>query len=153
MALLGVTVVSTREKRIQSALMTPEGMVLFEAEDGPVLTVRKSMGPFDRPGFARGLMNDVEMIFLAPDAPASPGRFDQGGTGCRYRLADGGLLDTIWEKDGARRIVRYDASGRRVRRVNLSRGAPAKGKMVLTAFGNARYEIEMEGVEAVRVGE
>lgn len=153
LALLGVTVVSARRGSLQTALMTPEGMVLFEAETGPELKVERSVPPFDREGFARGLMDDVKMIFLVPEGSAEPGTFEDGAVGCRYRLAAGGWLDAAWEPNGVRRIVRYDSSGKRIREVILERGAPGRGRMVLTATGSAGYRIEMEAVEAVRVGE
>ena len=153
LSLLGVTVVASRAKTLKTALMTPEGMVLFEAESAPALTVHRSVPPFDREGFARGLMADVRMIFFAPQGPAEQGTFQDGSIVCRYRRRAGGWLDAVWHENGARRIVGYDESGRRVREVALQRGAPAGGTMVLTASGDADYRIEMEAVEAVRVGE
>ena len=153
LGLLGATVISTREESVKTALMTPEGMVLFAAESGPALAVHQSVPPFDREGFAQGLMADVRMIFLAPGGPAEQGSFEDGAAVCRYRRAEGGWLDAIWAGDGHRRIVAYDAAGRRIREVVMERGAPGKGRMVLTASGDADYRIEMEGVEAVRLGE
>jgi hypothetical protein len=153
LSLLGATVVSARRGSVTSALMTPEGMVLFEAEAGQALAVQRSVPPFDREGFARGLMDDVKMIFLAPEGAAEAGAFEDGAVGCRYRLATGGWLDAAWEPNGVRRIVRYDSTGRRIREVAMQRGAPGKGRMVLTAAGSAGYRIEMEAVEAVRLGD
>jgi hypothetical protein len=153
LGLLGATVISTRDQSVKTALMTPEGMVLFEAESGPALAVHQSVPPFDRSGFARGLMTDVRMIFLAPPGPAEQGRFKDGAAVCRYRRAEGGWLDAIWADDGNRRIVAYDSAGRRIREVVMERGAPARGRMVLTASGDADYRIEMEAVEAVRLGD
>jgi hypothetical protein len=153
LGLLGATVISTRDQSVKTALMTPEGMVLFAAETGPELAVHQSVPPFDRSGFARGLMADVRMIFLAPPGPAEQGRFKDGAAVCRYRRAEGGWLDAIWADDGNRRIVAYDAAGRRIREVVMERGAPGRGRMVLTASGDADYRIEMEAVEAVRLGE
>ncbi|MGD8366914.1 MAG: hypothetical protein PVG78_04670 [Desulfobacterales bacterium] len=153
LTLLGVTLVSSGRRSLQSALMTPEGMVLFEADAGPPLAVQRSVPPFDRKGFARGLMDDVKMIFLVPEGSAEPGAFEDGAIGCRYRLAAGGWLDAAWEPNGVRRIIRYDSAGKRIREVTMERGAPGKGRMVLTATGSAGYRIEMEAIEAVRLGE
>ena len=71
-SLLGVTKGEPSERRLQSLLLTPEGFILFDAElseDG--LAVRKAVAPFDSPAFARGLMEDVSLLFLSH--PVSPG--------------------------------------------------------------------------------
>ena len=66
-SLLGVTKGEPSERRLQSLLLTPEGFILFDAElseDG--IAVRKAVAPFDSPAFARGLMEDVALLFLPP---------------------------------------------------------------------------------------
>ena len=151
-SLLGVTVVSSHRRSLKTALMTAEGVVLFEAESGDAALVRKSLPPFDRPGFAEGLMADVRMLFLPPaGAPSAAGIAPDGALVCRYRGPDGEILDTVVTASGRREIHRYDADGRRIRTAVLESGAPAAGRMVLTASGGADYRIEMEAVEAVRV--
>ncbi len=153
-SLLGVTVVSTHRRSMKTALMTTEGVVLFEAEGGDGTTVRKTLPPFDRAGFAEGLLADVGMLFLPPeDPPFAAGTAPDGSLVCRYRRPNGETLDTVVTASGSREIHRYDTDGQRIRTAVLEKGAPAAGRMVLTASGGADYRIEMEAVEAVRVGE
>ena len=66
-SLLGVTKGEPSERRLQSLLLTPEGFILFDAElsEGGI-AVRKAVAPFDSPAFARGLMEDVSLLFLPP---------------------------------------------------------------------------------------
>ena len=63
-SLLGVTKGEPSERRLQSLLLTPEGFILFDAElsEGGI-AVRKAVAPFDSPAFARGLMEDVSLLF------------------------------------------------------------------------------------------
>ncbi len=64
---LGVTKGEPSERRLQSLLLSPEGFVLFEAERREDrIVVRKAVTPFDSPAFARGLMEDVALLFLPP---------------------------------------------------------------------------------------
>jgi len=151
-SLLGVTVVSTHRRSLKTALMTTEGVVLFEAESSDATMVRKSLPPFDRPGFAEGLMADVRMLFLPPAGPPfAAGAAPDGSLVCRYRRSNGETLDTVAAASGRRELHRYDTNGRRIRTAILEKGAPAAGRMVLTASGGADYRIEMEAVEAVRL--
>ena len=65
---IGVTSLAGDE--ISCALMTVEGLTLFAAvfKTGAEPEVRRAVPPFDRPGFARGLMADVRTIFVQPPA-------------------------------------------------------------------------------------
>ena len=66
-SLLGITKGEPSERRFESLLLTPEGFILFDAErreDG--IAVRKAVAPFDSQAFARGLMEDVTLVFLPP---------------------------------------------------------------------------------------
>ncbi|RUM40079.1 MAG: hypothetical protein DSY80_10830, partial [Desulfocapsa sp.] len=64
--LIGVTVLQAGNLR--TVLMGVEGLVLFEAEQQPngKPVVRKAMPPFNKMGFAEGLMADVRTLFVEP---------------------------------------------------------------------------------------
>ncbi len=83
-SLLGVTKGEPSERRLQSLLLTPEGVILFDAElsEGRI-AVRKAVAPFDSPAFARGLMEDVSLLFLPPQVkPIAWGKETDGTMIC-----------------------------------------------------------------------
>jgi len=83
-SLLGVTKGEPSEHRLQSLLLTPEGFILFDAElsEGGI-AVRKAVVPFDSPAFARGLMEDVSLLFLPPQVkPIAWGKETDGTIIC-----------------------------------------------------------------------
>ncbi|MDP1992450.1 MAG: hypothetical protein Q8K00_15695, partial [Syntrophales bacterium] len=49
---IGIVVADPRTRRLQMALMTIEGFVLFAAESGETLVVNRAVPPFDSPGFS-----------------------------------------------------------------------------------------------------
>ena len=85
-SLLGVTKGEPSERRLQSLLLTPEGFILFDAElsEGGI-AVRKAVAPFDSPAFARGLMEDVTLLFLPPQVkPTAWGKETDGTMICNW---------------------------------------------------------------------
>ncbi len=86
-SLLGITKGDPTSRKLHTVLLTPEGFILFEAEQhGDTISVLKAVAPFDSSAFARGLMEDVNLLFLAP-----LGRLLKWG-----RTADGAVL-CQWE--------------------------------------------------------
>ncbi len=69
--LAGVAVISSDAGSIECALMTLEGLVLFSGRDNGagILTVDRAVAPFDRQGFAEGLMADLRLLFFQPQSP------------------------------------------------------------------------------------
>lgn len=66
--LMGVTVIDASPRTIAAALMTVEGVVLLQASLDKTLTVQRALPPFDREGFAAGLLADIRLMFMEPDA-------------------------------------------------------------------------------------
>jgi len=86
-SLLGITKGDPAGRKLHTVLLTPEGFILFEAEQhGDAISVLKAVAPFESPAFARGLMEDVNLLFFPP----------QGGASKWGRTADGALL-CQWE--------------------------------------------------------
>jgi hypothetical protein len=83
-SLIGVTKGDPVERNLHSALLTPEGFVLFEAErSGDRLDIIRALPPFDSFAFAKGLIGDVELIFLAPRGrPSESGMARDGSFVC-----------------------------------------------------------------------
>jgi hypothetical protein len=90
-SLLGITQGDPAERKLHTVLLTPEGFILFEAEQREdTISVLKSVAPFDSPAFARGLMEDVNLLFLPPRGrPSKWGRSADGAVLCQWESPDG----------------------------------------------------------------
>lgn len=86
--LLGITQVDSESRSLHSVLMTIEGMVVFEAKyENQDTTVKRATPPFDSPHFAKGLLQDVKLIFLPPqDKCIDVGLTNDGKFICRYSI-------------------------------------------------------------------
>jgi hypothetical protein len=150
--LVGVTVFSSQDRVLDCILMTAEGFVLFEAADAGRVQVRRAVPPFDRPGFAAGLLADVRLVLLAPKGTPTAGRTADGQTVCRYRSAGGGTTDIAAEPEGWR-LTCFDANGRRKRTAIMQ--APAAGgapeRITLQAHGPAAYRLSLNLISATRL--
>jgi hypothetical protein len=146
-SLLGVTKGEPSEHTLQSLLLTPEGFVLFDAEfREDDLLVRKAVAPFDSPAFARGLMEDVILLFFPPQEKPTTWRKKTDGTRiCRWEDTYGfrtevkGSMDTGWR-------IRYkDRRGEVIKEVILS-GPFVDGlasHIELNATQPASYQLKM----------
>jgi len=95
-SLIGITTGDPVGRKLHTVLLTPEGFILFEAEQHEdAISVLKAMAPFDSPAFARGLMEDVSLLFLPP----------HGGPSKWGRSADGAILCQWESPDGSRREI------------------------------------------------
>ncbi|MCP3951472.1 MAG: hypothetical protein GY697_04545 [Desulfobacterales bacterium] len=156
--LVGVTVVDSSQQIVDCALMTVEGFVLFQAHMGKTLRVERAVPPFDREGFAAGIMADVRLMFLEPPRE----HMQTGWSGepsalgsqrvCRYTRKAGMTTDvrpgTGWQ------INRYTSRGNLTRTVTAEPAggkAGFPGRLRLQAAGPAGYTLEMKLVDAVRV--
>jgi hypothetical protein len=146
-SLLGVTKGEPSERSLQSILLTPEGFVLFEAEfREDDLSVRKAVAPFDSPAFARGLMEDVTLLFFPPQARPTTWKKKTDGTKvCQwedpygFRTEVKGSMDTGW------RIKYKDRRGEVIKEVFLS-GPFVNGlasRIELNATQPASYQLRM----------
>ena len=95
-SLLGITKGDPADRKLHTVLLTPEGFILFEAEQREdTISVLKAVAPFDSAAFARGLMEDVNLLFFPP----------QGGPSKWGRSADGAILCQWESPDGSRREI------------------------------------------------
>jgi hypothetical protein len=116
-AVIGVT--SLNDDNIACALVTVEGLTLFEAvfrHDGS-FKVKRAVPPFDSPVFATGLIGDIRAIFQPPPGQASMGQLllpapAAGLTAvCRYKVPTGGVVDVLPDVDGCWQIKSYTPDG------------------------------------------
>ena len=146
-SVLGVTVVDGNS--LSCALMTVEGFTLFEARLGDRLEVDRAVPPFDRPGFAEGLMEDVRALFIRPEGSAVRyGRLADGAESCRMTGPDGAVTDILPLENGCRQIKTYDSGGRLTRTITAHSCRKAGSITIpealeLTVPGPAGYTLKM----------
>jgi len=151
-SLLGVIKGEPLERRLHSLLLTPEGFILFDAEfrEGGI-AVRKAVAPFDSPAFARGLMEDVTLLFLPPQGrPKTWGKEADGTWVCRWESPDGFRTEVRGSMDHGWRILRRDDQGEVTKEVSLI-GPFVQGlafHLELRASKPASYRLRMTLVQA-----
>ncbi len=156
---IGVTKLDGED--IECALMTVEGLTLFEAvfpHDKDV-EVRRAVPPFDKPEFAKGLIVDLRAIFLPP-----PGRMQTGfvrlpsqppvtSAVCRYRKPDQGIVDVLPNVHGCWRINSYTPDHIMQRSI-VGRSCKKIGSRLipdyidLTTYGRTGYTLKMTLISA-----
>lgn len=153
-SLTGVSVVSSRDRSIGWALMTVEGFVLFSGRFDGTLTIDRAIAPFDRPGFAQGLLDDLMLLFFAPQAPhITTGRLENGAYVCRYGSPEE-TTDLVYGDDGAWSLRQYTSNHRLSRTVVADEMTTVAddafaGHLVLKMHGVAGYQLELRLVEAI----
>lgn len=149
--MIGVTITDPVTRSISCALMSAEGMAFFEAVTGPDgLKVSRALPPFDSGDFARNMMDDIDLIFLAPqEALAQQGVLVTGERVCRRHKKQGGWIDVSEGRDGRIQIRRYSEGGSLQRDVNLnSNSANAYASIELQA---ENYTLVMTLIESEAV--
>jgi hypothetical protein len=152
--MMGLTVLSSRLRSNRSVIMSLEGFVVFDGEFNQGLKVHRALPPFDSPGFAEGLMEDIRLIFFKPEGPAAEcGILTDGSTVCRYKNPDGGVVDIVFRSTGTFEALRYDRKQRLTRIVRIpvdARSAAGLPQTIeLTAQGKQAYKLVMTLLEAV----
>ena len=139
---------------LKCALLSVEGVVLFEAVLDRDLAVNRALPPFDHPEFARGLMRDVQNIFLPPSAhPPQTGIVVSGEAVCRYVAEEGQTVDLFLSEDGSSRMHIYGPDQRRTRTIVRQGSGSAAAGMIpetlkLIAPGRKGYTLTMKLISA-----
>lgn len=148
---VGVTVFDPAAETIHSVIMTIEGFVLFEArhEKGE-LRVDRAVPPFDAGRFAAYMMEDVRLIFLAPEGrPADAGVLEDGSAICRYYENQDRILDVVVHQDDTWEIETYRGSHERLRKIRaLSVQDRIPELLELTGFGFLDYSLRLKLISA-----
>jgi hypothetical protein len=137
--IIGVTLADPSARVISCAIMTAEGMVLFEAESGPgTLKVNRALPPLDSADFAKNMIEDIKLIFFAPEGKFQvKGTLPDGATACRYKEENGDWIDVINDKSEGIVIKRYSSAGSLKRQIKFNKMA-----------GNIYQSIELQANEA-----
>ena len=153
--LLGASVISSKDRTIQCALMTVEGFVLFSGRYDRELTVERAIPPFDRPGFAEGLIKDLMLLFFIPEAPMTQSGLTDGAQVCRFMSEKDGTIDVFIDKDQAGWIHKYSPQHKLERTVNawgrrdISDSISFAEHMTLKRHGWVGYQLYLRLIEAV----
>ena len=154
--MMGVVSLAPEDKAVDCALLSIEGLRLFEARHDGRLTVRRALPPFDRPALAEGMMADIRLLFFPPPGPPlTVGRLAGGEPVCRYDLPNG-YEDIVRGPSGDVVIQRYDRRNRLVRRAAITPCHPADAgglepvacRIRLEAFRPVAYRLDLDLVEA-----
>lgn len=152
--ILGLSQISSKKQTIHCVVMTLEGMVLFEADYDGTIDVRRAVPPFDKPGIAEGIIEDLRLIFFSPDRPKTEtGTITKQERVCRYPLPGGGAQDIEIGNDHRWTIHKYNRRNRVVRTVRTE-SAPDESvpgmpeRITLEAHGLAGYRLNLSLIEA-----
>jgi len=152
--MIGVTLTDPQARTISCALMSAEGMSFFEAASGPSgLMVSRSLPPFDTAAFARNMMDDIELIFLAPQGLlTTKGVLAEGDQICRWHKEQGGWVDVSEARDGRMAVRRYSEGGGLKRVAWLAPVTPNPySAIVLQASELVSYTLVMTLIESETV--
>jgi hypothetical protein len=137
-AIIGITLANPSTRFVSCAIMTAEGMVLFEAESGPgMLKINRALPPFDSVDFAKNMIEDIKLIFFTPEGKIQKkGNLPDGTAVCRYLERNGDWIDVITDKSEGTAIKRYSSVGILKRQVKFNKTA-----------GNIYQSIELQANE------
>lgn len=150
--LIGVTEVSSHTGRVHAVMMTIEGLVLFDGLEDGQLTVNRGVAPFDSRAFARGLMEDIRLMFLKPGGqPMDAGITDDGFEICRYPVSGDSVVDVLVHPDGMFEIRKY-----KEQRLSRKAGARLNGgsipeEIVFTACDPSGYRLKLRLISAEQI--
>lgn len=138
--IIGITVADPSTRFVSSAIMTAEGMVLFEAQSGgEKLSVLRALPPFDSGDIAKNMIDDIKLIFFPPQGlMQQKGNLPDGSIACRWQEANGDFIDVIANTPEITEIKKYSACGSLKRHIKLTR-----------TLGNAYSSIQLRGSEMV----
>jgi hypothetical protein len=152
--MIGVTVADPFLRTLSCAIVSPEGLSLFEACFGPSgVTVGRALPPFNAADFASNMMEDMKLIFFAPPGnPSQKGVLNAREAVCRWHKESGGWIDVAKSPDGRIRILLYSDGGRLKRSVSLSQPPGNPYSFVeLEARELIEYKLVMTLIEAETV--
>jgi len=118
-SVIGIIDISSDVETIHCIIMSIEGLVLFDGVYRGEVVINRGIQPFDSKEFAKGLINDIRMVFFPPvGEPAGTGVLSNGSHVCRYRHDAMTIVDVIIDPN-------HDWEIRQYRNGNLNRSVKA----------------------------
>ncbi len=158
---MGITVISPEERKIESVIMTIEGFVFLDAYYDQKVVINRGIPPFDSIDFVRGMMDDIKLMFFKPEGSLyESGSCGDGSHVCRYKNGDNSVIDVITKSGCDWEIRQYSPGGTLIKTVKADHckrvpGSPDKigfpGRIKLASFGINRYALAFELIEAKRL--
>jgi hypothetical protein len=140
-AMIGVSAADPESGRLRAALVSAEGLTLFEGarDEAGQTRILRAVPPLDAPDFGPMLFDDVALVLLMPRGSWHLlGRNDQGWATCRAQARSwsypGGTLDVTPEADGRVVLRLYD------RHHHLQREVRQAERNEFGLFGRVRLE-------------
>jgi hypothetical protein len=150
-SVIGITLVDSSRRLISCAIITVEGMVLWEAESSASGTIiHRALPPFDSASVSQNMLEDIKLAFLPPQGPLyQKGYLNDESKVCRYREESGNWVDIEERPDKTNLILRYASSGALKRQVILDNhdGNPYKS-VELHAKEYFDYFLKMNLIES-----
>ena len=153
-AIIGITVVDPFTRFVSCAIMTAEGVVLFDAEAGPdTLKINRALPPFASADFANNMIEDIKLISFAPEGKIlAKGTLPDGATACRYIEQNGEWIDVIATKSDVPEINRYSSDEILKRHVKFNKPMGNFYQSIeLQGSGTVNYTLIMTLIEAQKV--
>jgi len=118
-SVIGITDISSDLETIHCIIVSIEGLVLFDGVYREEVVINRGIQPFDSKEFAKGLMNDIRMVFFQPVGELTgTGVLSNGSHVCRYRNDTMTVVDVIIAQN-------HDWEIRQYRDGNLNRSVKA----------------------------
>ena len=118
-SVIGITDISSDLESVHCIIVSIEGLVLFDGVYRGAVVIKRGIQPFDSKEFAKGLMNDIRMVFFPPVGELTgTGVLSNGSHVCRYRNDTMTIVDVIIDPN-------HDWEIRQYRNGNLDRSVKA----------------------------
>jgi len=147
---LGATASDPASGGVRSALMAQEGLVLLDQSYGPAGLIRhRALPPLDGAAMSLGMAQDIELLFVRPRGEGVAAASAPGRPWCRWRRADGGVVELRQVEPETWEQRRYSRSGS-LEREAVHRGPRSGGfsqRVELSAPGLGGYTLRLERVE------
>ena len=142
---IGITTANPETRKIHSALMSIEGLVLFEAVNDKKLTINRAVGPFNSKSFAIRLIDDINSIFFKPEGKLiKTGLLKDGSMICRYKKNEI-ITDIIYDDSTKWTINVYTKKSIKKKIEILTQGTEKEhGWIKLKSYGRNKYNLDMK---------